>query len=86
VAARFVELFKKAGLPSPALHCERAAGDANSALIPWIASTLAAVRTIEQGALGRDAVDDLAKELARALVASESQISSPDQCCAWARI
>lgn len=80
---RFVELFARAGLPPPTIRCERPVGDSKSSLIPWIASTVNAVRSLERGTA---ACEELERELAHAVGSVNSQIKAPDQCWACATV
>jgi ubiquinone/menaquinone biosynthesis C-methylase UbiE len=90
-ANRLIEHFSDAGLPIPNLHREiPVSGDANSPHFEWLADTMGSVwpQLVEMGIATEKAIstETLVTKLRSAVVGARSQIESPPQVCAWARI
>jgi SAM-dependent methyltransferase len=87
--ARLVELFERAGLPTPRLSCEVPTG--NSLLLcQWATDALLTLRSHAErlGILADGEVDfnGLAERLHNQVVAAHAQVALPLQYCGWTRI
>lgn len=87
VASRLYNVFKQAGLPGPRLSCERiASGDLPNPIVRWLVLTYMTMFGNETaGPQPLDAAA-LTRELERAVDEQASQVASPEQWCAWARL
>ena len=87
VASRLHRVFKDAGLPAPHLSCERiVAGGAPNPIARWLALTH--VTTFADDTGGQESFDavQLLRDIDDAIDVKASQVASPDQWCAWARL
>jgi ubiquinone/menaquinone biosynthesis C-methylase UbiE len=87
---RLIQHFSNAGLPEPKLFSETPIWGGNDALCGWLVDTLGSVsfQLDRMGIVLKDVMpmDSLEGRLRDALLTARSQVSSPGQICAWARL
>ncbi|MGI3899303.1 MAG: hypothetical protein ACRYGP_26050 [Janthinobacterium lividum] len=87
VASRLYAAFRQAGLPGPQLTCERlAVGGVPNPIAHWLALTYFTIFGARDLGRTTDGVAQLTRDLEDEINSKSSQVASPEQWCAWAKL